>query len=70
MGKNIGLYFLGYFIVFPVIYMMSFFIWMFVIKNNDLWTVFSDSTSILGLYYFIISGIFVLHHKNKINKTQ
>ncbi|MEY9865204.1 membrane protein implicated in regulation of membrane protease activity [Peribacillus sp. B2I2] len=52
------LYFLGYFLLFPIIFMISFFLWRFVIKGNDLWMVLTDSLSILGLYYLFTSILF------------
>lgn len=52
------LYFLGYFLLFPVIFMISSFLWRFIIRSNDLWIVLTDSLSILAIYYFIVSIFF------------
>ncbi|MGD6846350.1 hypothetical protein [Rossellomorea aquimaris] len=52
------LYFLGYFLVFPLIFITSFLLWGFVIQGNGLWTVLTDALSILGIYYILTSIIF------------
>ncbi|VDG97998.1 Uncharacterised protein [Lysinibacillus sphaericus] len=57
------LYFLGYFLLFPTIFIISSFLWRFIIRSNDLWIVLTDSLSILALYYFIVSIFFVIRMK-------
>lgn len=57
MAKEI-LYFLGYYLLIPIIFMISIFLWRFVIQGNDLWLVLTDSLSILGLYYLFTSILF------------
>ncbi|MGW6383567.1 hypothetical protein [Peribacillus butanolivorans] len=57
MAKEI-LYFLGYYLLIPIIFMVSVFLWRFVIQGNDLWLVLTDSLSILGLYYLFTSILF------------
>jgi hypothetical protein len=52
------LYFLGYFLVFPLIFITSFLLWGFVKQGNGLWTVLTDALSILGIYYILTSIIF------------
>lgn len=66
MNKKLKLYFMGYYIFFPLVFIISFFIWMYLVKQNHLWTVLSDGTSISGLYYMITSIVFVFYFKNKI----
>lgn len=51
-------YFLGYFLVFPLIFVISLSLWGLAIQSNGWWEVFSDSSSILGLYYLITSIFF------------
>ncbi|WP_044338765.1 hypothetical protein [Rossellomorea aquimaris] len=52
------LYFRGYFLVFPLIFITSFLLWGFMIKGRDLWTVLTDALSIIGIYYILTSIIF------------
>lgn len=52
------LYFLGYFLLFPIIFMISSILWRFIIQNNDLGIVFTDALGILAIYYFIVSIFF------------
>ncbi|WP_113971203.1 hypothetical protein [Rossellomorea aquimaris] len=52
------LYFLGYFLIFPLIFITSFLLWGFVIKGNGLWIVLTDALSIIGIYYILTSIIF------------
>ncbi|MDQ0230140.1 TRAP-type mannitol/chloroaromatic compound transport system permease small subunit [Metabacillus malikii] len=70
MTRNFKLYFLGYFIYFPFIFIISFIIWMYLIRNHDLWTVFSDCTSIIGLYYLMTSVVFTLVFINSVSKEK
>ncbi len=58
MVKKERLYFLGYFLIFPVIFIISFFLWRFIIQSNSIWDVLTDFLSILGIYYLIISICF------------
>lgn len=66
MKKEIQ-YFLGYFLIFPLIFIISLSLWGFVIQGDDWWKVFSDSSSILGLYYLFTTLIFsvFLYQKSK-----
>ncbi|MDP9743306.1 hypothetical protein CN563_15335 [Bacillus sp. AFS026049] len=71
MAKEI-LYFLGYYLLIPIIFMISIFLWRFVIQGNDLWLVLTDSLSILGLYYLftsILFSFFVKRFKEKNEAT-
>lgn len=56
-------YFLGYFLLFPTIFVISSFVWRFIIRNNDLLIVLTDSLSILAIYYFIVSIFFGVRMK-------
>ncbi|MGE6753682.1 hypothetical protein ACQKFO_09545 [Rossellomorea sp. NPDC071047] len=58
MKQKEKLYFVGYFLVFPLIFITSFLLWVFVIKGNELWTVMTDALSIIGIYYILTSIIF------------
>lgn len=55
---KVKLYFSGFFLLIPIIFMISAFLWRFIIQDNDLWIVITDSLSILALYYFIVSIFF------------
>ncbi len=54
------LFFLGYFLIIPLIFITSFLLWGFVIKGNGLWTMMTDALSIIGIYYILTSMIFSL----------
>ncbi|WP_238942719.1 hypothetical protein [Planococcus beigongshangi] len=62
-------YFIGYFLMFPLVYIVSSFIWRFVIKSYDLAEVLTDTLSITAIYYVLISILFVLFG-NKIHKRE
>ncbi|NMH68010.1 hypothetical protein HF072_04385 [Bacillus sp. RO3] len=50
--------FLGYFLVFPILFITSFLLWGIVIQGKGLWTVMTDALSIIGIYYILTSSIF------------
>jgi hypothetical protein len=60
MKQKEKLYFLGYFLVFPLLFFTSFLVWEIVIQRNSIWTVFTDALSIIGIYYILTSIIFSL----------
>ncbi len=68
--EKIKLYFLGYFLVFPVILMVSFLLWRLVIKNNEAWIVLTDSLSILGIYYLLVSIFFTVFAYKQTNTVK
>ena len=55
--KKIKLHFVGYFVVFPLIFIVSSFVWRAMILNKEIAMVATDALSILGIYYLIISII-------------
>ncbi len=55
--KKVELYFAGYFVVFPIIFIVSSFLWRAMILNKEFTMVASDALSILGIYYLITSLI-------------
>lgn len=55
--KKIKLHFVGYFVVFPLIFIVSSFVWRAMILNKEMAIVATDALSILGIYYLIISII-------------
>lgn len=55
--KKIKLHFIGYFVVFPITFIVSSFVWRAMILNKEIVMVAKDALSILGLYYLIISII-------------
>lgn len=65
MMQRLKLYFLGYFLYFPLYFFIIYFIWMFMIKSDKLFDVFSNSTSIIGIYYIIVSVFFVFLLQSK-----
>lgn len=69
MNKMTKYYFIGYFLMFPLVYIVSSFIWRFVIKSYDLAEVLTDTLSITAIYYVLISILFVLFG-NKIHKRE
>lgn len=56
-------YFLGYFLLFPIIFVISSFLWRLIIRSNDLLSMLTDSLSILAIYYLIVSIFFVVRIK-------
>ena len=69
MTQKLKLYFLGYFLYFPVSFFIIYFIWMFMVKSAKLLEVFSNSTSIIGIYYIIASMFFVFLLQTKFKDT-
>ena len=55
--KKAALYFVGYFVVFSIIFIISSFIWKAMILNKEITIVAADALSIIGIYYLIISII-------------
>ncbi|AQU80746.1 MULTISPECIES: hypothetical protein [Planococcus] len=53
------LVFVGYFILFPVLFLFSSLLWRFVIRNGELLVVATDALAILAIYYFIVSAFLV-----------
>lgn len=64
------LYFAGYFLMFPLLFLISSFLWKIVIKNDDFGMVATDSLSIMAIYYLLVSILFVplssRLHKNEV----
>jgi len=58
--KKAALYFVGYFVVFSIIFIISSFIWKAMILNKEITIVAADALSIIGIYYLIISIISIL----------
>ncbi|KIZ52085.1 hypothetical protein UM92_17410 [Bacillus safensis] len=65
MMQKLKLYFLGYFLYFPLSFFIIYFIWMFMVKADKLFDVFSNSTSVIGIYYIIVSVFFVFLLRSK-----
>ncbi|TXC90577.1 hypothetical protein FS935_11720 [Metabacillus litoralis] len=59
MNNTKKIYFIGYFILYPIIFLISFFTWMYFIKDNKLFTVIQDCLAILGIYYLMTSFLFL-----------
>lgn len=70
MNKMTKLYFAGYFLMFPLLFLISSFLWKIVIKNDDFGMVATDSLSIMAIYYLLVSILFVplssRLHKNEV----
>ncbi len=56
-SKKIKLYFTGYYVVFPIIFIVSSFLWRAIILNKEVSMVATDALSIIGIYYLVISII-------------
>lgn len=65
------LYFAGYFLLFPLLFLISSFLWKIVIKSDDFGVVATDSLSIMAIYYLLVSILFVplssRLHKNEVS---
>lgn len=55
--------FIGFFIVFPFIFLFSMLFWKLVIKSYHFIEVITDSLSIIGIYYLLISLVFLIFNK-------
>ncbi|PQD95607.1 hypothetical protein CYL18_06850 [Pradoshia eiseniae] len=64
--KKIKLYFVGYFLVFPVLFITSSFLWRAIILKKEMMMVAIDALAITGIYYLIISLISILVYKKDI----
>ena len=58
--KKIKLYFVGYFLVFPVLFITSSFLWRAIILKKEMMMVATDALAITGIYYLIVSLISIL----------
>ncbi|PCK20476.1 hypothetical protein CEY02_13160 [Bacillus pumilus] len=59
MTQKLKQYFLGYFLYFPCLFLIIYFIWMNIVKSVQWEDVLSNCTSIIGIYYIIASVWFV-----------
>ena len=59
MNRMTELYFNGLFIVFPILFLLSSFLWKIVIRSYDVFEVITDTLSIIAIYYFIMSCVFI-----------
>jgi len=65
MNNKSVLNFIGYFVLFPMMFLLSSFLWKYIIKKHELMNSMTDSLSVLGIYYILISLIFMfLNIKN------
>ena len=65
-NKRFQLYFAGFFAVFPIIFIISSIFWRAVILDKDFAMVATDAFSIVGIYYLIISIIFIFVYRKNI----
>ena len=68
-SKQFQLYFLGFFIVFPIIFIVSSILWRTVILDKPYLMVATDAFGILGIYNFIMSIIFIFTYRKKIKMS-
>ena len=61
--KKIKLYFVGYFLVFPVLFITSSFLWRAIILKKEMIIVATDALAITGIYYLIVSLISIVVYK-------
>lgn len=59
------IYFLSYFLLFPIFFMISSFLWKYVFRSNELWEVLTDTLAILAIYYFIVCIFFSIQMRSK-----
>lgn len=59
MTEKLRSYYLGYFLYFPCSFLIIYFIWMYVFKPAHILEVMSNCTSIIGIYYVLVSVLFV-----------
>lgn len=55
--------FIGYFIIFPIMFLFSMLFWKLIIKSYNVMEVVTDSLSIIGIYYLLISLVFLIFNK-------
>ena len=58
--KKIKLYFVGYFLFFPILFITSSFLWRAIILKKEMIMVATDALAITGIYYLIVSLISIL----------
>ncbi|QFK72389.1 hypothetical protein F7984_14635 [Pradoshia sp. D12] len=68
-SKLFQLYFSGFFALFPITFIVSSFLWRAVILNKEFVMVATDAFSILGIYYLIISIIFIFLYMKDIKSS-
>ncbi len=60
MTNKTKLTYIGLFILLPVLYLVSSFIVRYLVQGRDLSLFFSDAFGILGIYYVLVSIIFMI----------
>ncbi|AWG44294.1 hypothetical protein BEH_26270 (plasmid) [Priestia filamentosa] len=58
MSNSSKLTFLGFFIFFPITFLLANLIWRFFIKSEGFINAVTSSLSILGIYYILASIVF------------
>ena len=61
--KKIKLFFVGYFLFFPVLFITSSFLWRAIILKKEMIIVATDALAITGIYYLIVSLISIVVYK-------
>ena len=61
--KKIKLYFVGYFLVFPVLFITSSFLWRAIFLKKEMMMVVTEALAITGIYYLIVSLISIMVYK-------
>ena len=59
-SKKTKLYFAGFFVAYPILLIISSFLWRAFILDKDIGVVATEAFSIVGIYYLIISILSVL----------
>ncbi|KYG30791.1 hypothetical protein AZF06_23680 [Priestia endophytica] len=67
MSNSSKLTFLGFFIFFPVTFLLANVIWRFFIKSEGFINVVTSSLSILGIYYILASIVFAVMKVRNVN---
>lgn len=67
MSNSSKLTFLGFFIFFPITFLLANLIWRFFIKSEGFINVVTSSLSILGIYYILASIVFAVMKVRGVN---
>ena len=68
INKQFQLYFVGFFLVFPIIFIVSSILWRAIVLNKTFAMVANDAFAITGIYNLIMSIIFIFVYRKNIKK--
>ncbi|MDQ0272240.1 hypothetical protein J2S17_004132 [Cytobacillus purgationiresistens] len=67
MNNKIKLSYIFLFILLPAVFLLSSFIWRLLIHSHEFLNVATDALGILGIYYVLISVIFMFLSIKNVN---